>query len=141
MKLFVTTFITFNLLVLSGCQKDDSLTQELKAYLHSVFNTKPVNGTAYFFVTNNQCKNCVQLDGRYLSPSLQKKVYVISPLPQSRLRNFERYLNDAHDEMDGLKFLDYNSGVLIFEAGAVQYFRTLEVVPLAIDAPSACPRN
>lgn len=92
-------------------------------------------------VTDNTCKACVQLNGKYLSPRLNNNLYLISPLPEKHFSNFVHYLKDAHDEMDGLKFLDYESKLLVYDGGVVQVIRPVEVAKKPGSTPLYCPRN
>lgn len=141
MRPSVITFTIFNLLLLSGCRTDSSATKEFKLYLHSVFDMEPVNGKVYLLVTDNVCKACVSLNGKNLSSRLNSNLYIISPLPKTHFSNFENYLNDVRDEMDGLKLLDYESKLVVYEGDEVQVIHPVEVVPKRSAPPLYCPRN
>lgn len=133
--------IIFSALLVGGCRKESQATRELKDYLHTAFGKTPEDGKAYLLVTDNACKNCVHLNGKNLSARLNRNLYIISPLPKSHFSNFEHYLNDGSDEMDGLKFLDYESKLVIYGQGAVQIVRTVEVIPERAQPVPYCPRN
>lgn len=140
MKLSVITSTIFSLLLLSACSSENSVTQEFKLYLSSL-GTEPVNGNVYLLVTNNECKACVHLNGKNLSPRLNSDLYIISPLPKNHFRNFEHYLNDRSDEMDGLKLLDYETKLLIYDNGQVLFIRPVNVNRLAGEMPAFCKKE
>ena len=98
-------FIIFN--IISCTPKDDKI-NKLEKYLHDNFKIS-INKkkSYYFFVPNNQCKNCINVNNIKIPSAILENTYVITGLPISIFSNFKNVYSDIENKMFELTFIDY----------------------------------
>jgi len=132
------TFIIFSCFLLVRCGVDEN-TAAFAQYLKTEMHHDPKNGDVYLFIPSTQCVNCVQLDGIKLDSALNKRLYIISSIPQKHFTNFQHYFFDKEDKLLELKLVDYENKMVFYDHNQVTRVLKAEIVqPLIVN--EACEK-
>jgi hypothetical protein len=124
--------------LLVSCGGDET-TATFKQYLKTEMHHDPKNGDVYLFIPSTQCINCVQLDGNKLPDALNKRLYVISAIPQKHFTNFQHYFFDKEDKLLELKLVDYENKLVFYDQNRVMGVVKAKIVnPIIV--PEACEK-
>ena len=112
-QLFCIIFIIFNFF---ACKTKDDKYNQLENYVLNNFN-QSINKkkSFFFFVPNNQCKNCIYVKNLNVPFEISENTFIISGLQASLFSNFKNVYLDQENKMFELAFIDYSNTLIITE--------------------------
>ena len=119
-KIFFITFITFSLFC---CDSKVDDTKLLETYLMQNFSMSIDSSVRYyFFIPNNQCPNCFNINSLKLKQSTYNDVILITSMKKKYFENFNNFYFDPQNRMYNLSFIKYSNTLIITSDKAIKYF-------------------
>ncbi len=119
----------------------DDPNEELTSFLknRSIFSKNGLQ--VIVFIPNNQCANCVFLDGRRLSDYLNEKTYVVIGFKSKNVRNFKNLIYDKSNKHMSLEIVDYENKIVVLTGGRVVYVKPFYVNAITRDNITSCDKR